>query len=662
MDVKIPDKLQFRAEFKPGTVNVEKRTVDLIFVTETPVQRRDYNLGNDRNIFLEILSCKREHVNTQRLEAGAPLLNSHYKYSLADQLGVVEAFRFESGQMVATVRFATKEVNEEADRIFQGVITGIYRNVSCGYNVETYELVRVEGDVPVYRAIDWEVFELSMVTIQADPNSGVRSEENEISYRSVELRNSTNMSKTEEKPPVPTPEPQAPDLDKVRNEAVLADRKRSDDIRALAKRFEMDDDFTTRMINSENSMDQIRAEILEEKHKNDPNAVSGGRGSGADSARVNPERDEMRVRAMGDGIIMRAGRQDLLTPKELEDAQHFRGRRLLRVAEDCLRSAGISTDGLTDREIALRAMGFQDGWGQRDWTSTDLPMIFEAAMNKSLRMAYKYAPKTYEPIARRKDLPDFKDAKEVQIGDATSFAEVNEGAEITMARTTESRETWRLGTYGKRIPVTWQSIINDDMDALSRIPSMFANNAVVLQNDVVWGIILNNSLMGDGIPLFHADHGNLLTGANLSVTSLGAARAAMRRQKSKGDGVEPGKYINVQPRFLATGSYNETTALQVLNTVIVPTTTANANPYQNSMGAPIIEPRLDAASGQPQPWYIFGDPNQVDTLVYGHLSGEPEVMITNYMDPARLCYVTQAVVTFGAKDVDYVGMQKNPGA
>ena len=74
------------------------------------------------------------------------------------------------------------------------------------------------------------------------------------------------------------------------------------------------------------------------------------------------------------------------------------------------------------------------------------------------------------------------------------------------------------------VAITRQVLINDDLDAFTRIPAMYGNSIAQLESDVVWGIITSNPAMADGTALFHANHKNLAgTGAALAVDAVGAA-------------------------------------------------------------------------------------------------------------------------------------------
>jgi hypothetical protein len=155
-----------------GSVDVERRTVDLTFSTGAGVDRMDFWTGKR---YREVLSLKPQHVRLERLNAGGPLLDAHAAWSVGDILGTVEpgSARIEKGRAIATVRFSKREAVEP---YFQDVRDGIIRNVSVGYRVHKFEEdAGTENKIPVRTAVDWEPFEISMVPMPADAGAQVRS-------------------------------------------------------------------------------------------------------------------------------------------------------------------------------------------------------------------------------------------------------------------------------------------------------------------------------------------------------------------------------------------------------------------------------------------------------------------------------------------------------
>jgi hypothetical protein len=157
-----------------GSINDEKRTVELVFSTGAAVERMDYWAGKR---YLEKLSLKSGHVRLERLNAGAPLLDAHSAWSISDQIGVVESgsVKLTSSEARATVRFSKREA---VDPIWGDVRDGIIRNVSVGYRVHKFEEdAGKDNKLPVRTAVDWEPYEISMVPMPADVGARVRNGE-----------------------------------------------------------------------------------------------------------------------------------------------------------------------------------------------------------------------------------------------------------------------------------------------------------------------------------------------------------------------------------------------------------------------------------------------------------------------------------------------------
>ena len=123
-----------------GTINDENRTCNLVWTTGGKVRRYDYMRGR---FYVEELPVSSECVRMERLTSGrAPFLNSHCRYDLSDQLGVVESASIENGQGIATARFSKRE---EVNAIWQDVKEGIIRNISVGYAIHSSEMIPRKG-------------------------------------------------------------------------------------------------------------------------------------------------------------------------------------------------------------------------------------------------------------------------------------------------------------------------------------------------------------------------------------------------------------------------------------------------------------------------------------------------------------------------------------
>lgn len=182
--------LAFRALV--GSVNEEKRTVELIFSTGAAVTRSDFWTGKR---WVEKLSMKPEHVRLGRLNDGASVLDAHSAYSITNILGVVEpgTARIQGGKGLLTARFSERESLRET---WQDIKSGIVRHVSVGYQIHKMEEdAGSDNKLPVRTAVDWEPYEVSMVPMPADPGSRTRSQDKPLIHRCTVIANITDADR-----------------------------------------------------------------------------------------------------------------------------------------------------------------------------------------------------------------------------------------------------------------------------------------------------------------------------------------------------------------------------------------------------------------------------------------------------------------------------------
>ncbi len=335
-----------------------------------------------------------------------------------------------------------------------------------------------------------------------------------------------------------------------------------------------------------------------------------------------------------------------------EQAAQFRGMDLMDMARDSVERAGRRTRGMSKREIAVLALQ----------STSDFPGILENVITRTLRAGYESAARTFVPFSRRAVLPDFKQVSRAQLGGAPNLKRVLEGAEYEYGSIGDGAEKYAVQKYGRMVHITWEAIVNDDMDALSRIPQAFGASAADLESDIVYAILTGNPNMADGKALFHADHGNLGTATKLAAAldadaaldPIAEARKKMLLQK----GIE-GRYITVRPRYLLVPPSLEKAALQITGTNFQPSRAADTNVFGSSL-VPISEPRLEDASSTA--YFLAAEPNTVDTIEYAYLEGNEGVFTetSNGFEVDGLKVKCRHV--FGAKAIDWRGLFKNAGA
>lgn len=623
-------KFELRAQFEPTKIDKEKRTAELVWSTGARVLRSSFWDGP----YFEELSMDTGAIRMERLNNGAPLLNSHNARDLESQIGVVERAWIENGQGKALVRFSQN--NPKADPIWKDVADGVIRNVSVGYVTHKFEQVEGGQDTtPVFRAVDWEPMELSLVPIPADASAGVRASEEKFECV-FETRNfnveKNKMPTKEELEKIAAEKREAEEKQKA---AVEATQKRATEILASVRKAGLDMAFAEELINDEKiSLEAARGKIIDKVAEKTP--VVDARNPSITI--VTDEVDTMK-RGMESALLHRF---DAKKYKLEGSASEFVGMRMSELAKEALEKRGMKTRGLSVNEIAKRAFH----------STSDFPEILANVANKSLRDGYEEAPATYAPIVREVEVADFKQISRTQLGDYPQLEKVGESGEFKRGTISEAAEKYQVETYGKVVAVSRQVIVNDDMAAFTRLPMMAGIAARNKISNLVWDIILSNPTMGDGLALFHATHNNIATSAAAIKDGLSAMRSAMKKQT----GLD-GQLLNIMPKFLIVGSERETEAEALVSSLIIPNTVSDSIPLAFARSLQVIaEPRLGAA-----PYYLAASIGQIDVIELAYLQGQRGVYLETRMGFDVDGMELKARLDFGVKAIDWRGLQKNAG-
>jgi phage head maturation protease len=173
-----PASLPMQTRLAPiSTIDVEARTAQVVFTTGAAVRRMRWTGWDSAVPFDEILVVSRDAINLDRLNAGAPALDSHSMWTTYAQVGVVERAWIDGAEGLALIRFPTKDTDEAADRMFSLVSQKIIRNVSVGYIADKVRIEQPAGEVEKRILERWTPHEISFVTVPADAGAQVRSAE-----------------------------------------------------------------------------------------------------------------------------------------------------------------------------------------------------------------------------------------------------------------------------------------------------------------------------------------------------------------------------------------------------------------------------------------------------------------------------------------------------
>jgi hypothetical protein len=646
----------FAAAVEPETLNDADRTVDVVWLNDgISVPRLDWDTYQRYDLQFDPAGFV-----ANRLNSGAPVLDSHWDTKLADILGKVEngsaMYDKKAGQYRAQLRFSNRP---EVEGVWMDVKDKILQNLSMGVMIlEKREITKENDKYKTFVATKWEPYEISLVPVPADFNTTILQAEmatqpEEQASEQPEAETSENLNKDGATPheelnmetqnPTVAPGTPTPPVDQeaLRKQAREEERLRIGTIdqrlNAAGLPSDVRQTLRTELVDGGASPEQASEKIFaalaaaQAKQPETRSHVSMGRDEG-----------DNRREAMSNALLHRFAPDQ----HKLEAGRAYRGMTLLDMARECVTVMGKNPSGMSRDEVAKLSLH----------STSDFPNILADVANKSLRNAYEQAQRTFLPIARRTTASDFKTINRVALGEAPMLVKVNESGEIARGTIGESKASYGLLTYARVIGLTRKTIINDDLQAFTRIPQGYGSQAANLESDIVWSLITANAAMADGVALFHATHKNLGTSAAISVDSVGEGRALMSKQT----GIDKKTILNIRPKYMVGPSALETKMEQFVSANLLPATTAAVVPSSLRSLTPIAEPRLDANSAIS--WYLFADPNQIDTIEYAYLEGEEGVRIETRMGFDIDGVEIKALHDFGAGVIDFRGMVKNAGA
>lgn len=659
----------------PSTFNEAENTVEVVWTQGATVRRYDY--WSDKP-YDEALEVTPEAVDMARFDAGTvQVLDGHRTWGgVGAILGIAERGWIEAGEGRATLRLSQRP---EIAGIVADIRAGVIRAISFGYSVQRIEITRAQDrtdgvNVDLYRAVRWTPQEISFVTVPADANAGTRSaptsqapsvaapqggmpceffhranaqispQEQQRMPQATQAGEGGQTAATTQ----PSPELQNRQVIPPVGMTPAFDGQRAADIVALCQRHNLPE-LQADLLRGQSTMDQARAAVLTALDQRSQDSANGP----TTSIRTVGDEHENRMRGIENALMQR-----LDASAQLDDnGRQYRALTLVEMAREVVEGLGHKTRGMSRAEIVQVALRVRSGM----LGTGDFPALLGGVGQRVLRAAYDQAPSTFQLWARRaSNLPDFRIRQAIGVGADVELKKLNEHGEYTYGSLSEDATGYRAFTFGRSLAITRQMIVNDDLDSLTRTGTKFADAARRLENRLVYDQILKNPRMSDGEELFHADHGNLMTGASskFSLEALSGLRTLMRKQKGLDE-----ESLNIAPAYLLVPSDLETLAYQYTSPNYQPTKSGDINEFRTGGRTalePIVETLLDAVS--PSAFYLLARAGQVDTVEYAYVDGyeglRTETFASEDVDGVKL----RASLDFAAKALDYRGMAMSAGA
>ena len=671
-------------------VDRENRSLPLVLATSDPVMAYDMTR---MQIVEETLHVEGIEIPLNRQ---VPMIDTHEDGSVANVLGSIRDLQVSEGRLIGRAFFANDDVSratfekyadghlqdfsvgaltverqyEQSDGILRKIVTksrliegsavvaGSDRNAKAILAQRAYvepELLRKEvmdeklKDLLIERglkedATDGEILEFV--------ERGLQEEKDPLSPTVAldivrQLKKSGNVD-------VAPAEPERKD----ESELVQRARKRWSEIDALCEKHDITSDVRRTYLDGEMKVEEVAKDILDTITRTGKPVGPSHRIETGES-----ERDKF-YDAVHAGIVQRS-LSGLKIPddvaKEIHDvpgASDFRYRRVGDIAKEFCQRSGQRIEGLPDHEIIRKAIQIRD-FVQRAGsfhTTGSFSNLFLDAMHKTLRAAYDEAPSTYQRWVRQAgSASDYKQLHRIVFGEMGLPSEVPENSSYPELTTTDSKESYRIAKYGGVFSITLEMLVNDDLDAMTRIPRMQGNSMRRKINRDAYSILTANGALSDGIALFHgSSHGANLDSNALAESALDTGFNVMMTQS----GTDSTTVLGLMPRFLIVPAALSATAARLTGGGIVPETVSNVPLYGTGGPRPlevIAEGQLDQL-GSTTNWWFAADNNVIDTVEITFLQGEESPALERH-DEFKTDTINYKIrQSYGIKAIDYRGL------
>lgn len=470
-----------------------------------------------------------------------------------------------------------------------------------------------------------------------------------------------------------------------REDAKVEERKRAKTIRSICDQFRIERAEADKMVDDGVSVDVARTQIMEQlAMRNQP----VGTGGSASPKVVGSGRERFEA-AVSDAFVQRCYSSSGIRRRIEEPAagsEDYSMMRIGRIAEEFCERAGVDTRRMSSKDVALVAMENPNAMKrhrvQRDAfhnTGSFANLLLDAA-NKSLQAGWEEAPYTWTTWARQApavdDLKDINRTRFSEVGNPEAVAETQKYPEMP---TSDAKETYAPQKFGGIFSISWEAVVNDDLDAISRVPAMQGQACRRKQNKSVYDVLTANANMSDGGALFNTSaqfsggvinaggHANLAgSGGAISTATLNSAFTSIMTKK----GLVEDAILGLVPQFLIVPVAISATAQELVASLANPAvggdTTGSsgvANIYgpggQRALNV-VVEAVLDAASSTA--WYLSTGSGQTDTVELTPLRGEESPVMEENWNFHQDIYEFKVRQTWGVSAIDYRGLYKNAGA
>jgi phage major head subunit gpT-like protein/phage head maturation protease len=291
----------------------------------------------------------------------------------------------------------------------------------------------------------------------------------------------------------------------------------------------------------------------------------------------------------------------------------------------------------------------------------DIADILSATVNKFLLQGFTTVDTTWQRISTTRSVADFKTVTSYRLTGGFKFEEMSGKSEFKMAQAGDVTYQNSARTYGIATNVTREDIINDDLGALTAVPTRIGRGAALKLNEVFWGRFLDNSTF------FTSGNKNVASGASsaFGIDGITAAELLFLNQTD-----DDGFPLAVSPSIMLVPTSLNARALQLRNSTEVRDTTGStkyptANPHAGKyeiLTCPYLSNSLFTGNSTTA-YYLLASPADLTTIEVCFLNGVQQPTVEQAdLDFSVLGIQMRGYFDFGCAMVEPRGGVKMVGA
>lgn len=288
--------------------------------------------------------------------------------------------------------------------------------------------------------------------------------------------------------------------------------------------------------------------------------------------------------------------------------------------------------------VAEIASGKRPGYQLTEALGTsDFPLLFGDVLDRQILAAYREAPQTYKNYCKIATVRDFRTVKRFAVDGADGILEeVGQQAPYPESKLNEKAWEYAVKKHGRRLPFSWESRVNDDLDQLTDIPNRFGRASRRSEERFATSLFIG--VNGPDATLYSVGNKNIVTGnPALSIAGLQKALEVLAAQVDEGGNPIVIEMIElVVPPALRVAAQNILNATQIEVSGEAGGTSGQklqvANWMKNGLRLSVNPyiPLLATTANGSTSWFLFANPdNGRPALEVGFLRGhaEPEIFV-----------------------------------